>query len=468
MDDKTRMQTGTRSAVAAQADNDLARAFEMRHPALALGWRAVRRSPIRGGFIMLVFLLVSALALEAGGIVNRRVSTWIDVNWAPQWAAHDRKVALAKADATGQSMRIHIGQSQRLTRPVPYYAVEGGYGEMHSSMLPTMEVVEDYYDAGVLKRGPSVLHTGSVIRSVYVADNEVAQTNGYVMIWYGPTYGFIPLAAYQAAGLPMNAAQTSLRAVAGRRRSPVQMEGASRQSAIGNFGENIGKVSGYVAAAPFALLALLLWISFVLARLPHRARTSALSQKFVQASDADRKKLNVGGRWWTFTENDWQKVSWSGGHLVLISPASFDQRVQDEMQYARARESSIHFLIAVSVIAAGLCAAWGWGLDQLVANVSGDLLNENILTEISLSSILFVLVVLLFTAGFAVDVWEWLYQNGSQRVAGAMVLDPEPSRVTREDIEQQDPYGKARNATEMELRDAAAPIGKSRLEDQEF
>jgi hypothetical protein len=79
-------------------DRALMRAFELRHPMLAFGLRMVRRRPITGAISALAFLAASFILVNAGVMIEKRVSIWLDINYAIAWEAHDRADALARAE----------------------------------------------------------------------------------------------------------------------------------------------------------------------------------------------------------------------------------------------------------------------------------------------------------------------------------------------------------------------------------
>jgi hypothetical protein len=74
----------------------LMRAFELRHPMLALALRMIRRRPFTGSIMAILFVAVSTIAYEGFSAVNKRFATWLDINYVSQWQAHDRAQGLQR------------------------------------------------------------------------------------------------------------------------------------------------------------------------------------------------------------------------------------------------------------------------------------------------------------------------------------------------------------------------------------
>jgi hypothetical protein len=90
-------------------DRALMRAFEMRHPMLALAVRLIRRRPLSGVFVAAFFIGASTIAYEGTGVLNKRFNTWLDVNYTGAWEAHDKIVAMKKGAALAKSRTLHEG-----------------------------------------------------------------------------------------------------------------------------------------------------------------------------------------------------------------------------------------------------------------------------------------------------------------------------------------------------------------------
>ena len=58
-------------------------------------------------------------------------------------------------------------------------------------------------DPDVFTREPQQEETGATIAPLYTANGDLATFKDYAIVWDGEQWGFVPLAQFKAANLPM-------------------------------------------------------------------------------------------------------------------------------------------------------------------------------------------------------------------------------------------------------------------------
>jgi len=186
----------------AEDDGALVRAFELRHPALALAWRLVKRRPISGAITAIGFLVVSTIVIEGFGAGDKLFQRWAETNWYAPFEAHTRMDAVRKSIATEDALKLHLGDYQKAVRPLPFYAVDGGTSPPDRIM--SLADIRDDIDPFVVARAPQMLRPGRTFMAIYRANGDIAEADAYVLVWDGTVWGLVPERDYKAASLAMD------------------------------------------------------------------------------------------------------------------------------------------------------------------------------------------------------------------------------------------------------------------------
>lgn len=184
----------------AEAEGAISRAFEIRHPGLALAWRLIRHRPIAGALIAVGFLITSTIIIEGYQAANTFFQKWADVNWYAPYGARVNATAINRVNRQFMDSRLHIGDVQRLKRDLPFYL------PLHSVSLPSFLPLLDGLkaeDPEIVSRSSSVLKSGESVSPVFVVDGSLAQTEGFALVWHDFDWGLVPIDAYRKAELPM-------------------------------------------------------------------------------------------------------------------------------------------------------------------------------------------------------------------------------------------------------------------------
>jgi hypothetical protein len=179
--------------------------------------------------------------------------------------------------------------------------------------------------------------------------------------------------------------------------------------------------------------------------------------EFVQAENQDPGIIHtIGKQKWALDPNtrEFMRVSYEGGEAGFLTKlASRNDRCIAELSEKEKRDQRRWISLAAVLVVLVVCAL-------LIPDVAGP----------GVIMITYLPGYYLVRYGFWTLPKEWAYQRGWQNLSGAMVIDPEPARAGREDVERQKAHGDARIATEHEAIAAAASgaARKSTVHDQEF
>ncbi|HEY2068088.1 MAG TPA: hypothetical protein VGG48_00915 [Rhizomicrobium sp.] len=122
----------------------LARAFELRHPMLALALRMIKRRPFTGTIMALLFFAASTIAIEGFSAINKRFSTWLDVNYVSSWQAHDRAQALLKSADEEEQKRGALKVREGIAAIVPAgHGIVVHYEKEFDANRPWQEIPTD-------------------------------------------------------------------------------------------------------------------------------------------------------------------------------------------------------------------------------------------------------------------------------------------------------------------------------------
>ena len=454
------------------AENPLSRAFDLRHPTLSTIWKFIQTRPVAGVVYLFAFLIVSTLLLEGSSLLYRRVNTWVDINWAAQWEANDKAVALAKGQELDRINTLHEGRTLRLARPLPYRPVRSL--DIIPAQRPSLDDIESHFDSGVVQRPPELLPAGSFVRPIFDGNGDVAKSDGYVFAWVRNSFGLIPADTYESAALPAtyaaqgppvedendttaSANEDSYFAKLAADREAVAEETARTEAAE--------RGHGYLAASAVILVWLALMWSYWRAQTPQPGTLATLRKEFARRP-VEGADVAVGHRRWLFHNGEWRRLI----RLDAMDETLRQKRVVDEPLYVSTRHNAERVLWASALLLAALAACWGWGLNNMLVDVGSYGWHDRLAwTDETAFWIVLIFGLLLLAAGLALNVWELAYQNGWQIIPGAMVLDPEPIRQGREDVNAQKAHGASDTASEDAARAAASKGTRSSgLDDQTF
>jgi hypothetical protein len=200
--------------------------------------------------------------------------------------------------------------------------------------------------------------------------------------------------------------------------------------------------------APVALAAIfMLWLRYSAPPPSHRRMTARQVDQGLEERSLSRDPIT----------GEYQRVTYRSDDAALVDATP---RLAREMTAVEESKHRMSFVKLGAPAAVGGVIAFLWAIRSR---------SPDIAFWESLGTLALLMGLILGAAAMTALIKEMLYQTGYQRMIGAMALDPEQPESSSREVEEQQAHGKARTATEEEVRKAASGnIRRSAVHDQKF
>jgi len=200
-------------------------------------------------------------------------------------------------------------------------------------------------------------------------------------------------------------------------------------------------------AGGLGLAATALWPLLVIASNTGEEAQRRIRDAFIRALADQPRNIRIGGVRWIITDGEFRRLDYDSGRRGQL-PREWlprGQRRARELASEKQRRTTMPMLAALAALFA-------------VSQFGGRMVPWTCLGAATC---------LLVGAWLVIE--EYLYRHGYQMIMAPMVLDPPPSRIGQEDVENQKVHGEARLATAQEAIAAAARRkGGSSIHDMKF
>jgi len=183
-----------------ESEGALTRAFEMRHPGVAMAWKLIRHRPLSGSLLAAGFMVVSTVAFEGMGAANTLFQRWAQTNWYAPFESYTRMEGLNAVQNDLEGQALHLGDNETVRHTLRFYPPDPS--DSLPDYLPSIDTIRAR-DPSVLTRPAQTLKIGRTIIPAFIANGQLAQTAGYAIVWDGAVWGLVPIRDYTDGALPM-------------------------------------------------------------------------------------------------------------------------------------------------------------------------------------------------------------------------------------------------------------------------